>query len=77
MTLHFRFICVHLPYCFLHSSIMIDDYCSFNYVRNEYQIATAFFFFKKSFHLDRYADSSGISGEIPPTFANLKNLLVM
>lgn len=56
---------------------MIDDYCSFNYVRNEYQIATAFVFKKKSFHLDRYADSSGISGEIPPTFANLKNLLVM
>ena len=58
---------------------MIDDYCSFNYVRNEYQIATDFFisYFYNSFHLDRYADSSGISGEIPPTFANLKNLLVM
>lgn len=58
---------------------MIDDYCSFNSVRNEYHIATDIFifYFYSSFHLDRYADSSGVSGEIPPTFANLKNLIVM
>jgi len=28
-------------------------------------------------YLDRYVDSSGVSGEIPSTFANLKNLQLL
>ena len=27
--------------------------------------------------LDRYIDSSGVSGAIPPSFANLENLKIM